>query len=147
MTQFWIAVVSKEHVQLGVAGGFAQVCHGKAGPLKQMSEGDWILYYSPTLRFQTKEPCRSFTAIGKVGAGDPYPFAMSESFHPWRKNVSFFPCKEIPIELLIEKLSFIKDKKIWGFPFKRGCFQIDRNDFQIISQAMGVFINEQENQF
>ena len=26
---YWIAVASREHVRRGVAGGFAQVCHGK----------------------------------------------------------------------------------------------------------------------
>lgn len=29
MTKFWVGVVSKEHVQRGVTGGFCQVCHGK----------------------------------------------------------------------------------------------------------------------
>ncbi len=28
---------------MGVAGGFCQLCHGKSGPLKQMSQGDWII--------------------------------------------------------------------------------------------------------
>jgi hypothetical protein len=31
--QFWIAVVSKDHVERAIAGSFAQVNHGKAGPL------------------------------------------------------------------------------------------------------------------
>src|ERR1700690_1340357 len=85
MTQHWIGVASKEHVQRGVAGGFAQVCHGKAGPLKKMEEGDWIIYYSPTLRFGDKEPCQSFTAIGKIHSGDPYAFPMNPDFIPWRR--------------------------------------------------------------
>ncbi len=34
----WLAVASREHVKRGIAGGFAQVCHGKPGPLKQMSQ-------------------------------------------------------------------------------------------------------------
>ncbi len=38
----------------------------QAGPLKQMHEGDWIIYYSPTIRFQEKEPCRAFTAMGRI---------------------------------------------------------------------------------
>jgi hypothetical protein len=32
--RYWIGVVSKEHVMRGVQRGFAQVCHGKEGPLK-----------------------------------------------------------------------------------------------------------------
>ena len=30
--KYWIIVASKDHVQMGVAGGFAQACHGKAQP-------------------------------------------------------------------------------------------------------------------
>ena len=45
MTKFWVGVVSKEHVQRGVKGGFCQVCHGKKGPLNRMKKGDYLLYY------------------------------------------------------------------------------------------------------
>jgi hypothetical protein len=138
MVRYWIGVASKEHVQRGVAGGFAQVCHGKAGPLNRMKEGDWIVYYSPTIQFGKKEPCQSFTAIGEIKGEDPYPFAMSENFVPWRRNVSFVKSYEIPIQTLLERLSFIQDKKKWGFPFRRGCFEISQKDFQIIAGAMGI---------
>lgn len=138
MTQYWIGVVSKEHVQRGVLGGFAQVCHGKAGPLNRMEEGDWIIYYSHTIKFGQKEPCQSFTALGKIRDGDSYPFAMSEDFIPWRRDVSFVKSREIPIQTLLNELSFIKDKQKWGFPFRRGCFEISQEDFQIIFRAMGM---------
>ncbi len=138
MPRYWIGVASKEHVQKGVMGSFAQVCHGKAGPLNQMKETDWIVYYSPTLRFGHKEPCQSFTAIGKIQDRDPYLFAMSEDFVPWRRDVSFMQAKEVPIKTLLNELSFIKDKQKWGFPFKRGCFEISYEDFQIIAEAMGI---------
>jgi len=138
MTRSWIGVASKEHVQGGVLGGFAQVCHGRAGPLNQMKEGDWIIYYSPTIKFGQKEPCQSFTAIGKIKEGDPYSFAISEDFVPWCRNVSFIESNDDPIQQLIEELSFIKDKKKWGFPFRRGCFEISQKDFQIIAKAMGI---------
>ncbi|GAB4226009.1 MAG: hypothetical protein Tsb0021_01550 [Chlamydiales bacterium] len=37
MARYWIAVASKKHVQKGVLEGFAQVCHGKKGPLFSMN--------------------------------------------------------------------------------------------------------------
>lgn len=138
MTRHWIGVASKEHVQRGVLDGFAQVCHGKAGPLNQMKEGDWIVYYSPTIKFGQKKPCQSFTAIGEIKEGDPYPFVMSEDFVPWRRDVSFIQSNDAPIQQLLEELSFIKDKKKWGFPFRRGCFEISQKDFQIIAKAMEI---------
>jgi hypothetical protein len=139
--RYWIGVASKEHVMRGVKEGFAQVCHGKAGPLKQMQPYDWIVYYSPTIKFREKEPCQAFTAIGQIEKGDPYPFQMSEDFIPYRRNVHFFPSKETPISPLIEKLSFIKDKKKWGFPFRRGCFSIPESDFKLIAFQMGADIS------
>lgn len=137
MTKYWIGVASREHVYRGVKGGFAQVCHGKSGPLERMAEGDWIIYYSPTIEFGGKDPCQSFTAIGKINGDEPYTFAMSKDFIPWRRNVAFLVSKEAPIKPLVEKLSFIKDIKRWGFPFRRGCFEITFKDFKLIAQAMG----------
>lgn len=134
----WIAVASREHVLRGVKEGIAQVCHGKPGPLKRMKEGDGIIYYSPTLRFGEKEPCRCFTAIGRVAPGEPYLFKMSENFTPWRRDVKFYKAEEAPIEPLIDQLSFIRDKRKWGFPFRRGCFAISEEDFLLIALHMGI---------
>jgi hypothetical protein len=136
MTRYWIAVASLEHVRRGVEGGFAQVCHGKPGPLNLMKGGDWIIYYSPTNHFGGKDPCRSFTAIGRLTSEDPYTFASSKDFIPWRRNVNFIPSRETPIEPLLEALTFIKNKEKWGFPFRRGCFEISERDFQLLAKAM-----------
>lgn len=141
MTRYWIGVASKEHVQRAIQGGFAQVCHGKPGPLKRMLEGDWMIYYSPTVKFGCKEPCQCFTAIGKITSGEPYPFLMSQDFIPWRRNVSFLTARETSIEPLLDKLSFITDRRRWGFPFRRGCFEISQPDFQWIALKMGISLN------
>lgn len=136
--RYWIGVASKEHVMRGIQGGFAQVCHGKVDPLKQMSPQDWIIYYSPTIKFGEKSPCQAFTAIGQVGEGNPYSFEMSPDFIPFRRNVTFFPSSEVSILPLIEKLDFIQNKKKWGFPFCRGCFSISEADFRLIASLMSL---------
>ena len=100
MTKYWIGVASHEHVQRGVQSGFAQDCHGKIGTLKYMSEGDWLIYYSPTFTFGGKDICRCFTAIGTVDKGEPYTLEMSKDFIPWRRNVTFLKSKEVFIEPL-----------------------------------------------
>ncbi len=138
MQKYWIGVACREHVHRGVEGGFAQVCHGKPGPLGRMREGDWIVYYSPTVKFGSKDPCRCFIAIGKIESGEPYIFIMSHDFIPWRRDVSFLSSKEAPLQPLIKDLSFIQNKSKWGFPFRRGCFEISEDDFTIIAQAMGI---------
>lgn len=138
MTRYWMAVASYEHVQRGIEGGFAQVCHGKIATLKYMSEGDWLIYYCPTYSFGGKDPCRCFSAIGTIDKAEPYAFEMSKDFIPWRRDVTFVKSKKTPIEPLLAELSFIKDKKKWGFPFRRGSFEIPYKDFELIAKSMGV---------
>jgi len=142
MSRFWIAVASREHVMRGVAGGFAQICHGKPGPLKRMAVNDWIIYYSPTDKFNGKELCRKFTAIGRINDNKLYEFQMNKDFVPWRRNIAFLPAKEVDIKPLIDRLCFIYDKQRWGFPFRRGCFEITEKDFHLIANAMGINIDD-----
>lgn len=138
LRRFWIAVASRNHVMKGVEGGFAQVCHGKCSPLKRMRQGDGLIYYSPRLEFDGKEPCRAFTAIGRIVDGQAYEIDMGAGFIPFRMNVAFLNCIDAPIESLIDQLSFIKNKKRWGFPFRVGHFEIARVDFDLIAMAMEV---------
>ncbi len=63
---------------------------------------------------------------------------MTPTFHPWRRRLKFIKCQQVSIKDLIDKLEFIKDKKKWGFPFRRGLFQIGDNDFKIIADAMNI---------
>ncbi|MGE0009704.1 MAG: EVE domain-containing protein [Candidatus Babeliales bacterium] len=140
--KYWIAVASREHVKMGVKGGYAQVCHGKGAPLKRMAPGDWIIYYSPVEIFGEKTPCRKFTALGMINKKDPYEFCMSADFTPWRRDVTFKSAQDVSIEPLINDLDFIKNKKSWGFPFKRGCFEIADQDFKLIAHNMGIILDE-----
>jgi len=144
MVKYWIGVASREHVKKGVEGGFAQVCHGKGGPLKRMVPGDWIIYYSPVEMFGEKSPCRKFTAIGTIDKNDPYEFCMSSDFIPWRRDVRFLPSSDVSIEPLIFELTFIKDKIRWGFPFRSGCFEIPERDFLLIAKKMGADVGRKD---
>ena len=130
--KYWIAVASKEHVMNGLREGICQVCHGKEGPLKRMAEGDYLLYYSPTHTFRGKDPCQAFTALGRVRGGEPYPFQMSPTFIPYRRDIDYQPAIEVPIRPLIPHLSFIPNKAQWGYPFRWGCFSIPESDFKLI---------------
>ena len=134
--RYWIGVASREHVRLGVAGGFSQLCHGKAHPLKRMEVGDWIIYYSPKECFEENAPCQKFTAIGKVIGEDVYPYEMSPGFVPYRRNVHFLKAADVPIRPLLDQLSFIKDKSRWGYAFRFGHLEIQRTDFTMIATAM-----------
>jgi len=47
MRNYWIGVVSRSHVQIGVKGGFIQLNHGKNAPLQRLKAGDMLAMYSP----------------------------------------------------------------------------------------------------
>ncbi len=136
MKKYFIGVVSLSHVSRGVAGGFAQVAHGKAAPLKRMSKGDWLIYYSPKTDMSDGEPLQQFTAIGQVVGESVYEHRMSDDFVPSRIDVGFVKCEPAPIAPLISRLSFIKDPARWGFPFRRGHFEITEKDFRLIASAL-----------
>jgi len=135
-TRYWIASVSKEHTIRGVAGGFMQVCHGKEAPLRRMKMDDYIIVYSSKITFEGNEKCQSFTAIGHVKDEEVYQFSMSETFKPFRRNISFLDSTECSILPLINDLEFIVDKKYWGYPFRYGFFEINEHDFNVIKSKM-----------
>ena len=143
--QFWIGVVSREHVRLGVKGGFIQLGHGKKAPVQRLHAGDALVMYSPRTAYPDGEPLQAFTAIGVVSTGKLYQVEMTEDFKPYRIDVRFFKAKEVPIKPLIDALSFIKSKTHWGAAFRFGQIKIPAEDFQLIVKAMGVESEFQKN--
>ena len=133
---FWIGVVQRSHVQIGVQGGFIQLNHGKKAPLQKLSAGDGLIMYSPRTSYPDGEPLQSFTAIGVVASGEIYQVEMTPEFKPYRVDVEFLECQEAPIKPLIGELSFIKDKTHWGAAFRFGQIKIPEQDFERIAKAM-----------
>ncbi|BDI34411.1 UPF0310 protein YdcG [Capsulimonas corticalis] len=137
-TRYWIGVVSQSHVERGVAGGFAQLCHGKCAPLRRMNVGDWLVYYSPKTDMTDGEPLQMFTAIGQVVGESAYEYEMSPKFIPFRRDIVYAACKPAAIQPLLPRLSFIHDVKRWGYPFRSGHFEMTKADFDLIAQQMEV---------
>ena len=138
MTKYWINVVSRDHVQRGVAEGFTYFIYCNSWSMKKMQRGDWTIFYSPKTAFADGEPLQAFTAIGQVIDDEPYQAEMSPDFHPWRRDVDFKRCTEAPIRPLIDELDFIENKTSWGYKFRFGVIEIEEKDFLTIAEAMGV---------
>jgi hypothetical protein len=134
--QFWIGVVSKDHVDRATAGGFAQVNHGKAGPLERMHAGDGFAFYSPRTSYPDGAPLQAFTAIGRVRSGTVYQAEMDDGFRPFRLDVDFLPAEPAPVKPLLPALSFIRSKTHWGAAFRFGVVRVPANDFAVIAAAM-----------
>ena len=109
---------------------------------QQLHAGDGIIFYSPRLSYPDGEPCQRFTALGAVTTGEVYQRAMGEGFMPYRLDITYLPCHEVPIQPLIAQLSFIKDKTRWGAAFRFGSLRVLAQDFAIIAQQMGCDVSQ-----
>ncbi|MEO6849443.1 MAG: EVE domain-containing protein [Mucilaginibacter sp.] len=134
--RYWITVVSKDRLQRGIAGSFMQANHGKSGPLKKMSQGDWVIFYSPKMTMNGDEKLQAFTAIGQVIDDKIYQHQMSADFIPFRRNIKFYDCIETPVISLVDDLDFIKNKSSWGYPFRFGFFGIEEHDFMLLKEKL-----------
>lgn len=125
----------------GVAGGFAQMNHGKSAPLKRMKAGDGLIYYSPRESYPDGIQLQAFTAVGFVRTGEVYPHDMTSEgvpgFVPWRIDVAYRSAQAMSIKPLIAQLDFIVDKTHWGAAFRYGQVRIGEADFWRIAKAMG----------
>jgi predicted RNA-binding protein len=136
MPKYFIEVVSREHVLRGVQMGIAQIGHGKRSGLAQMKKGDWFIYYSPKVAIESKEPLQAFTALGQIADDEIYQVEESKTFKPFRRKVKYEKVKEAPIQPLIDKLSFIKNKKLWGYVFRYGLVEIPKEDFGVVAKEI-----------
>jgi len=133
----WVAVVSRAHVQRGVAEGFTQACHGRRAPLARMSKGDWLVYYSPTLELGEPRRLRAFTGLGRVCGEETYTFDMGNGFVPSRRDMEYLLIeRDVPVAELAPTLSFIRDNPRWGMLARRGHFEIPLTDLQRIARAL-----------
>jgi len=134
--RYWIGVASRDHVMRGVAGGFCQLCHGKAAPLRRMAPGDWIAYSSPRTVFEGGAPLQAFTAFGRAVDDAVFQHDMGGGFVPFRRRIAFVPCQSAPIRPLVPRLSFIRKKESWGYVFRFGMIEIPDADFRVLAEAM-----------
>jgi hypothetical protein len=132
----WLGVVSRAHVQRGVGEGFAQVCHGRAQPLRRMHRGDWLVYYSPTIEMGG-DPLRAFTALGRIEDEDVFAFDMGGGFVPFRRRVSYVRAREVPLAALKDRLDLCAQPS-WGMALRRGHLPLTSHDLGLIAEAMGA---------
>jgi EVE domain len=140
MSANWIAVACATHVGRGVAGGFMQVCHGRAVPLRRIAPGDRVVYYSPTVEFGSKDRLQSFTAVGLVKGDDAYRVDMGGGFCPYRRDVAWVAAHPAPIKPLIEQLALCAGKRNWGYQFRFGLLAVSDGDMAQIACAMGAVL-------
>ncbi len=135
-TKYFLIAASLDHVRKGVAGGFAQAGHGRKDLVSKLSKGDWIVFYSAKDAYEGGKPLQKFTALGQVTDEEPYQPVADENFKPYRRAVAFQEVAEAEIRPLLAQLSFIKNKKRWGFYLISGFRELSKADFEVIQAAM-----------
>ena len=138
VSRSWLAVASGEHVERGRAGGFMQVCHGKAAPLRRVQPGDRVVYYSPTVSFQGRDRLQAFTAVGVVKEGEPYPFDMGGGFRPFRRDVRWLAARAAPVAPLVAAPQSVGRDAALGVPAAGGAAAGERAGRETIARAMGA---------
>ncbi len=138
MARYGIGVASRDHAQAGVRGKFAQLGHGEAAPVRRLSKGDLIVYYSPRTAFESGEMIQAFTALGHIVDDSPRQAEQTADFHPYRRSVRFENAREVAIHSLLQRLLFTRGRENWGMQFRRGSFEIPKDDFIMIGRTMRV---------
>jgi hypothetical protein len=134
---FWIGVVSGIDAERAITGGFAQLNHGRAGPLERLHAGDGLAIYSPRVADPNGAPLQSFTAIGRVRSGVVYQVDEGGDARPFRIAIDYPPATAAPIRPLIDSLTFLRSKTHWGAAFRFGFLRVPADDFARIAIAMG----------
>jgi hypothetical protein len=142
MARFWAGIASREHVLAAVRGGFCQLNHGKEAPVRRLQMGDSIVFYSPRERMDGGESLQAFTAAGRIVDEVPYQVEQSKDFRPFRRKTEYFKGKDASIHPLLEELSFTEGRRNWGAAFRRGVFQMKREDYMKIAMCMGISFEE-----
>lgn len=135
-TRYWVNTISRDHVLLGVAGGFTQAGHGRDTRLRRLRRGDGIAFYSPRAEIGAAKPLQHLTALGVIADDEPYRVRLQPGSEPWRRRVEFEQVRAVPIRPLLPMLGFVTDEQRWGLPFRQGLFEVPAGDFGVIAGAL-----------
>ena len=91
--QFWIGVVSREHVERGVAVGFVQPATARRLRCGGCAPGDRLAMYSPRAVVPDGAPLQAFTATGLVVGDEGCQVEMTPDFKPYRIDVASRPTR------------------------------------------------------
>lgn len=136
--RYWLGVVQRAHVLVGVELGIAQTNHGAKAGIARMAPGDGFVFYSPKTAYPDGDPLKEFTAIGRVAPGEPWQGDSGE-WHPWRRKVDYDGAAHpVPIVPLLDVLDLTRGNRNWGFAMRRGHLEMTEHDFAVIAREMGA---------
>ena len=93
-----------------------------------------MTYYAPRETVDGP-PAQAFVALGTVTDAAPEQRDLG-GFQPWTRRVAWERVAPAPIRPLLDRLSFVPDKRAWGMVFRRGLFRIPPEDMAVIEAAL-----------
>ena len=111
------SVSYRRTTSIGVAGGYMQVNHGKAGPLERMRAGDGFAFYSPRTSYPRRRAAAGVHRHRPHSNGTVYQAAGGDPRRPFRLT-STIPRAAGAVRPLIDELTFIRSKTHWGAAFR-----------------------------
>ena len=136
MTACCLGIAERIHAELCKEAGV--VVLGIDGPsgVRKLNPGDKVVYYSPKTA-PDGEVLRSFTSIGEVVGEGEYERDLGAGRLLWVRDAAWAENpKEVSIYDLLERLSWIKKPKNWGFYMRGSHRQIPFEDYAVIAEAM-----------
>lgn len=135
MQKYWINVAPRERVLKAVEESAMQ-SQGNEAHLNRIDKDDWVIFYSHRADAAGTVKLQFFTAIGQVVDKNTYQVKDDSTQKSFSRKMNYLKTKETPLIPLIQKLSFIRNKKYWGTVFKMNLIQIPKEDFDLIAQEM-----------
>jgi predicted RNA-binding protein len=140
MAKHWVFPITLDNLSLCIKHGLIGMSGNNKLRVKNIYKDDLIVFYVSKEHYNTNvNPTKEFHSVAQCKG---MPFIDNKKI--WNGNLIFetrLPIKVInqkkcKIEPLIDKLSFIKNKKNWGSAFFSGARQIPPEDFFVIMKAM-----------
>lgn len=133
---YWIAVLSQDHVDGARAGAYVELNQGRVGFLERMRSGDRVVFYSPRTRTPRGEPVQAFTAAAQITDATLRRVALADGSCVFRLTARYASAQPAPIKPLLDQLSFIRNRQHWGAAFRFGGLRVPAHDFARIAAAM-----------
>lgn len=148
--RYFLLTASKDHIETGIKHGFIQ--QKRPHRIEKIKKNDLIVCYASKTTYLSNSPCRKIVAVCRAvedefetltgsqmskSIGSEETACSSNTY--FRRRVEFLPMKEdIDIAPLIPKLSFIHNKKSWGFYFMSGFRELSKADFDAIASGNAI---------
>jgi len=137
---YWICVTNEENWEIIKTKNVWGVTERRKNTLMNVKPGDLLIFYVAPKRIGGVFRVVSKPYIDR----EPifFPVKSRDEVFEYRVRIepALLPKEPIDFTPLVEKLSFIKNKKRWSAPLRRAMFKIGREDYEIIEEEIRRYL-------